>query len=319
MSATIGAQLDNFTKFPELPPELRELIWRTTLQPRVIEIDYDDCEGFRSRWKAYPIALRVCKESREAVIGSYPLCFGSIFHPAQIRFNFSMDTVYLNFDYDAEDYIPHFFNVLKDHEIRGLKYMAIPSSVEDEVGYMDNIARAVESLSGLQSLSVVYDVEDMRLDGRCLSGCGADHAMDLFEKLPDELQDPKLKINELPNPPEPHLLNPEFWKLSVCHRVYGWRRCPMFEVLSDDDTDEDELEDESALWMDGGFPGMDDGFPPYDMMRLYYPDLYDLDSDDDDEDEGEGEEEDNDEDGDEGNVGGLPDESDSSSSSDSEI
>jgi hypothetical protein len=86
--------LTSFTKFTDLPIEIRNIIWRLTLQARAIDISYRMDRGFYSRTKV-PIALRVCHESRMAVsivhttsssftdlklqvVKDYPLCFGSV-------------------------------------------------------------------------------------------------------------------------------------------------------------------------------------------------------------------------------------------------
>lgn len=66
ISKAIKPYLTSFTKFPDLPTEIRHLIWRLTLQPRTIELDYHRENGFISRAKI-PVALKVCSDSRKAV------------------------------------------------------------------------------------------------------------------------------------------------------------------------------------------------------------------------------------------------------------
>lgn len=58
--------LTSFSKFNLLPIEIRNIIWRLTLQARAIDVAYSMQRGFYSRTKT-PVALKVCKESREAV------------------------------------------------------------------------------------------------------------------------------------------------------------------------------------------------------------------------------------------------------------
>jgi hypothetical protein len=58
--------LTSFTKFPELPIEIRQIIWRLTLRPRAVEIYYSRDHGFYSRVQT-PVALKVCNGARKAV------------------------------------------------------------------------------------------------------------------------------------------------------------------------------------------------------------------------------------------------------------
>ena len=85
--------LTSFTLFPLLPVEIRDIIWRLTLPPRTIEVEYRADRGFYTRVTT-PTALKVCSSSRKAVIDSYTLCFGNILHRPSILFNFSLDTLY---------------------------------------------------------------------------------------------------------------------------------------------------------------------------------------------------------------------------------
>ncbi len=115
MSDTTPPTLSTFTLFPNLPFELRCLIWKTSCQSRLVEVSYDSSDGFSSN-VAHPIALEVCHESRNAVINNYPLCFGSIFHPAKIRFNFATDVLYV--DNCIEDDVAHLFSTFREREVR---------------------------------------------------------------------------------------------------------------------------------------------------------------------------------------------------------
>lgn len=66
--------LTSFTKFPDLPIEIRQMIWRRTLRPRTIELLFYKDRGFYSRVKV-PVALKVCDDSRKAVRTSKSSCF----------------------------------------------------------------------------------------------------------------------------------------------------------------------------------------------------------------------------------------------------
>ena len=62
-----------FTIFSELPTELRNQIWRLTLRPRIIDIEFTDKKAVYTKAKL-PTALHVLKESRAAVEKLYPSC-----------------------------------------------------------------------------------------------------------------------------------------------------------------------------------------------------------------------------------------------------
>ncbi len=87
--------LQEFTIFPKLPIEIRQTIWKLTVRPRTVEIYRSTTRGYWSNVKV-PTALRVNRDSRNAVSYLYPLCFGSVFHEPRIVFNFSMDILYFD-------------------------------------------------------------------------------------------------------------------------------------------------------------------------------------------------------------------------------
>jgi 2EXR family len=215
--------LTSFTVFPNLPFELRCLIWETSCESRTIEIAYDSDAGFVSNVDP-PIALEVCKESRKALINNYPLCFGSIYHPAKIRFNFSIDTLYI--DNSIEEDLAHVFSTFREQEISGLKYLAMDNyfgnpPIEDDLDPFDGVKRAVKCLTGLRELLVVFHVENI---SPRIIGCGGDHNLGLFDQLPEDLAHPKF---ELPALSALSLQDFEHWQLKVLPRpMYGWRRCP---------------------------------------------------------------------------------------------
>lgn len=111
---------ETFYPFKRLPIEIRQLIWRFTLKARVVEVLWATLEGekatlpelrfmlglegplpsadeivFMSLSKI-PTALQVSKDSRNAVLPFYPLCFSASTHGPRIRFNLSLDTLYVD-------------------------------------------------------------------------------------------------------------------------------------------------------------------------------------------------------------------------------
>lgn len=175
----------------------------------------------------YPVALGLCRESRNAVLPYYPLCFGTIFHPAKTRFNFDLDTLYMDNAFEEE--IPHLFAAMGEKEIKGLKYVAVDSYFNgaDIAGDVDSefvvaMRRAMRALEGLVELQIVFDITVLSDSGR-LFGCGReDHPMEVHEKLPKELSNPKFGIHE----PSLHSDEYDLWKVKKVSPMYGWRRCP---------------------------------------------------------------------------------------------
>lgn len=107
-----------FHLFRKLPIELRQEIWFLSLPPRVVEVlwcertkgDAQRTEGFRAEnpsddiqffsYTPLPAALIVCHDSRDFVLPFYPICFASKTSDPQVRFNFSLDTLYFARDDD---------------------------------------------------------------------------------------------------------------------------------------------------------------------------------------------------------------------------
>lgn len=112
-----------------------------------------------------PLALEVCQESREAVIASYPLSFGSVWFPQRIRFNFATDTIFVN--YNTWRSFPLFFSILDLNERSSLRYLSFDfdfshsweEHVVDEAGYKDNLIRSIDGLTGLQELLAVDSID----------------------------------------------------------------------------------------------------------------------------------------------------------------
>ncbi len=149
MSATSQEPLTNctFTLFSTLPFELRCLIWKTTLTSRCVEVDYREEVGFTSHSKL-PIALFISKESRDLVLPYYPVCFDGLFSESRVRFNFAIDTLYI--DLGSEDSLPHLFDTFTPLEIDSLRYLALDESYHSEYGgyVVKGIRRIVSKLTG---------------------------------------------------------------------------------------------------------------------------------------------------------------------------
>ena len=222
--------LDSFSLFPKLPIEIRQIIWRLTLRPRVVEVlheYFDDC--FHSRAKL-PIALVVCQDSRNAVISSYPVSFGSALKIPQIRFNFSLDTLY--FDCLFSDHFFHFLDILTPKNLSELRYIAVcegsgfhPDDYRQHEEFWYALEQHLDALTGLKELLVVTQIgfaiksntgEEFRTD--------LDKPLEFFDDIPLELRrrrDIKLrkgykKESYLIEDWEQHRVMPKL--------VWGWRR-----------------------------------------------------------------------------------------------
>jgi 2EXR family len=185
--------LEKFTLFSKLPIEIRQGIWKSTLQPRVVQI-YHTCErGFYSLVQI-PVALRVDQDSRSAVSFLYHMSFGNILHPANIVFNFSLDTLY--FDDEIWHEIPNFLVGLKDLERNQLQSIAVDRFIDDvrewdDMYYnpyinMDCLKTATASMPALREIYIVVKFDGMWCEHTFPQGNGA---LKLFEDIPFELHE----------------------------------------------------------------------------------------------------------------------------------
>ena len=90
------------------------------------------------------MALRVCTESRAAVLHLYPRCFGNFVHEPMILFNFSLDTLYFD-RFMGPDVYALLFSITKE-ELSGIKYMAIDSMIDTYQEWDDIPTRAYNNM-----------------------------------------------------------------------------------------------------------------------------------------------------------------------------
>jgi hypothetical protein len=159
-------------EFNDLPNEIRYNIWELTLEPRVIDLAYSMEKGFFA-YTNTPVALRVNKDSRQAVIKHYPRCFGSILHKSRIRFNFSLDTLF--FYRDLQALVGQFLVGMTRRELRQIQFIAVdeciatppPEDLEnpeyDMVSHdvMAYFRKAVRAMPALQEFNVVFDIQTL--------------------------------------------------------------------------------------------------------------------------------------------------------------
>jgi len=181
--------LATFILFPKLPPELRQIVWRLTLQPRIIEVKFIESRGFYTQVPT-PTALQVCRESRSAVLASYPTCFGNVIYTPLILFNFSLDTLY--FDQTLQHQVQHFAASLKREEVDRLRYLAVDSWINHdfeggydlEINPITIIRKLVPHMLSLKEFLIVYDLALWGPCGGYPCGCGP---MQLYENWPPEV------------------------------------------------------------------------------------------------------------------------------------
>lgn len=155
-------RLTSFTLFLKLPVEIRIIIWRLTLNSRVVEIEFTELRGFFTR-VATPTALQVCRDSRRAVITFYPTCFGNIMYSPQIVFNFLLDTLY--FDMSFHSQVLHFLASLKETEVKRIQSIAADSEMwfsweydgEVEVDVFSIIKKVVPTMVALKEFMLVFN------------------------------------------------------------------------------------------------------------------------------------------------------------------
>lgn len=225
--------LESFTLFPKLAVEIRDIIWRLTLTPRTVEISYNLNHGFYSRVKT-PIALRACPDSRRAVIGSYPLRFGSNLHRPSIVFNFSLDTLY--FDW-GNNRVCQFLVSLSDVELKGIQSIAVHEMSNEAIDFeyapeddsLDLFKKASHVMPALKEFLIVYDL------GMDWHGHGFPEGSGPIELFPDftyELQqymyregihlDDEDGESECQEPPNSEHLT-EGFDVPETRSVFGWR------------------------------------------------------------------------------------------------
>jgi hypothetical protein len=188
-------QLTSFHCFEKLPTELRAMIWKMTLVPRAVDIQFTTERGFYSLTLT-PIALRACPDSRSAVIHTYKTCFGSFFYQPKTIINFSIDTLYLHTN--AANEITLFLSNLKPQESSSIQYIAMNKFANDhwfdgsgvETDAFEILKKAIPLLPALREVQLVLDIA-MRLDDPYDEGTGA---IRLYESWPDYIMEDHLEM-----------------------------------------------------------------------------------------------------------------------------
>ncbi|KAH6715980.1 hypothetical protein BKA61DRAFT_335515 [Leptodontidium sp. MPI-SDFR-AT-0119] len=95
---TVPLNPPQFPRFTSLPPEIRIMIWRLNLpKERDVRVHYSTQIGRFHSTTRPPANLEVCRESRLEA-SKWQAHFGTLGHPAQVRVNFAIDHIQLDFD-----------------------------------------------------------------------------------------------------------------------------------------------------------------------------------------------------------------------------
>ena len=199
-----------FAMFSRLSTEIRFIIWKLTLEPRVVEVMYREERGFYSD-VGLPTGLLVCRDSYDAVSAYYPLCFGCEWFPAKIRFNFALDTLYISEDFRGN--IPSFFSLLREDACNKLQYLALDMTLfwdfesihgreEDWIQnvFLRGLRKSLERMRGLRELFEVYDLQVWAYHIAWDSGRSFSRgALKFTDRLPNSFRYPAfVKEQELP-------------------------------------------------------------------------------------------------------------------------
>lgn len=127
-----------FDLFRKLPPEIRCMIWRCAMPPRIIELRYD--YDLTKCWTLakVPITLHVCRESRYEALKNYTLAFGISDTPDKTYFDFRRDTLFLTYekwDDEGVEYEDQVFRLtyefVQSEEVKRIRSLAIDQDLLD--------------------------------------------------------------------------------------------------------------------------------------------------------------------------------------------
>jgi 2EXR family len=112
-----SASISGFTKFPELPTELRLKIWSyAATAQRLLELQYCIVDRKFFSFQKLPAILHTSQESRAVGLCYYHLSFGTDKHPPDTYFNAVNDILFFGSEqYDDEiEYMVRYFDKQRD-------------------------------------------------------------------------------------------------------------------------------------------------------------------------------------------------------------
>jgi len=154
-----------FTKFPELPIELRELVWKFAainessfdcrVQIRSEEINNKIVNTKFTLQSDTPRLLHICHESREVAIRTrtYRKAFGTIYSSSKIWFNFNKDRLFLHTRLPEE--LPLMVREMAEIHRHHVRHIAMP--LRDWIISNDKpLLTALTKFPNLKRLDIVY-------------------------------------------------------------------------------------------------------------------------------------------------------------------
>jgi hypothetical protein len=157
-----------FYPFKKLPIELRHIIWRCTLRPRIVEIqdrygaDTDITHAVFGTATQLPTAFYVSRDSRSAVISLYPHIGSQFLKKPSVRFNSSIDTLYIPSHFDI--WVLQFLEALGSSHPEGLQRLAISEEmsvaedVSSDVKFWRSMQDCIKRFSNLRELIIALEI-----------------------------------------------------------------------------------------------------------------------------------------------------------------
>jgi hypothetical protein len=206
------------------------LQWTFTLVPRTVapiwvscgddelhhdNIDPDEAVEKDIEWftvTGVPVALVVSRSSRASVLPFYPLCFASPTRPAGTRFNYNLDTLFM--DLWMNPLLVFFLDNLSATELSSIKYLAVADDLPNQfrkhlqMGFHEQnkecftvLRKGMEKFSSLKEVCIAVDTlnsintasldkaakEEIKRDEEELVDRGRDRAVELFSTFPEAL------------------------------------------------------------------------------------------------------------------------------------
>jgi hypothetical protein len=147
ISAVPGVIMPVMHLFPKFPTEIQLKIWGYTFpNARVINIRYDSKDDAYTSSATPPVALFVCKQSRDEAKRFWKLTFGKTVNEGRIWINFDIDPVLFTLTSDGRHVMHRQLRYLDDFAsnfkgIENIKVLALPCDVALHV----HVARGPDS------------------------------------------------------------------------------------------------------------------------------------------------------------------------------
>jgi hypothetical protein len=192
-----------FSKFTDLPKEIRMKIWTYTITPRIVPIrcrlirsSQEDTTGdrrFQSHFEYFsgcslPSIFHICQEARSGGLRIYQPIFSTPHSTTGVLHNRSLDTVYLpwsEFHFAERKTAPRIFTIsnliatVPVIDIENLKYLAVDVEIRSNAWQTTNEGRKVSRFGSLKEFTIVYD------GGQLPNGLLVEEDIDLLTESPE--------------------------------------------------------------------------------------------------------------------------------------